>query len=99
VILPKKLIFKIQGVCHCCCLKKKSFRGWKDGSMVKSTGCSFRGPRFNSQYSHGNLKPSVTPVPGYLIFFWPPPPTPYTQYSIQKYMQAKHPYKQNRILK
>ncbi|CAO2625279.1 hypothetical protein LEMLEM_LOCUS18793, partial [Lemmus lemmus] len=24
--------------------------GWRDGSAVKSTGCSSRGPGFNSQY-------------------------------------------------
>jgi hypothetical protein len=24
------------------------FRGWRDGSAVKSTGCSPRGPGFNS---------------------------------------------------
>jgi hypothetical protein len=26
---------------------------WRDGSMVKSTDCSFRGPEFNSQQPHG----------------------------------------------
>jgi len=35
-------------------LKKKSIRSWRDGSMVKSTGCSYRGPRFYSQHPHGN---------------------------------------------
>ena len=35
---------------------------WRDGSEVKSTGCSSRGPGFNSQHTHGialeNLIPS-----------------------------------------
>ena len=26
---------------------------WRDGSVVKSTDCSFRGPEFNSQQPHG----------------------------------------------
>ena len=33
--------------------------GWRDGSVVKSTGCSSRGPEFNSQESHGGSQPSV----------------------------------------
>jgi hypothetical protein len=37
-------------------------------NMVKSTCCSSRGPRFNSQHS----QPSITPVPGEsYILFWP----------------------------
>jgi hypothetical protein len=32
---------------------------WRDGSAVKSTGCSSRGPEFNSQKSHGGSQPSV----------------------------------------
>jgi hypothetical protein len=27
--------------------------------MVKSTGCTFRGPEFNSQQPHGGSQPSV----------------------------------------
>jgi hypothetical protein len=35
-------------------------RGWRDGSAVKSTGCSSRGSEFNSQQPHGcGLQPSV----------------------------------------
>jgi hypothetical protein len=26
--------------------------GWRDGSLIKSTDCSSRGPEFNSQQSH-----------------------------------------------
>ena len=32
--------------------------GWRDGSVVKSTDCSSRGPEFNSQQPHGS-QPSV----------------------------------------
>jgi hypothetical protein len=33
--------------------------GWRDGSVVKSTDCSFRGPEFNSQQPHDGLQQSV----------------------------------------
>jgi hypothetical protein len=32
---------------------KSCIPGWRDGSVVKSTSCSSRGPEFNSQQSHG----------------------------------------------
>jgi hypothetical protein len=32
---------------------------WRDGSSVKSTDCSSRGPEFNSQRPHGGSQPSV----------------------------------------
>jgi hypothetical protein len=32
---------------------KNSYAGWRDGSEVKSTGCSSRDPEFNSQQPHG----------------------------------------------
>jgi hypothetical protein len=35
------------------CFRNKVHRGWRDGSAVESTGCSSRGPKFNSQQSHG----------------------------------------------
>ncbi|MDS4065654.1 hypothetical protein, partial [Enterococcus faecalis] len=35
------------------------FGGWRDGSVVKSTDCSSRGPEFNSQQPHGGSQPSV----------------------------------------
>jgi hypothetical protein len=38
--------------------------GWRDGSVIKSTGCSSRGQRFDSQHPHGSLQSSLTPVPG-----------------------------------
>ena len=39
-------------------------RGWRDGSEVKNTDCSsrgpeFRGPEFNSQQPHGGSQPSI----------------------------------------
>jgi hypothetical protein len=33
---------------------------WRDGSVVKSTICSSRGPKFKSQQPHGGSQPSVT---------------------------------------
>jgi hypothetical protein len=33
--------------------------GWRDGSAVKSTDYSSRGPEFNSQKPHGVSQPSV----------------------------------------
>jgi len=34
-------------------------QAWRDGSAVKSTGCSSRGPEFNSQSPHGGSQPSI----------------------------------------
>jgi hypothetical protein len=38
-------------------------RSWRDGSAVKSSGCSLRGPRFDFQQLHGS-SPSIYPIPG-----------------------------------
>jgi hypothetical protein len=46
---------------------KNDFLGWRDGSAVKSTDRSSRGPEFNSQYPHGGLQPSVM---GSDALFW-----------------------------
>lgn len=35
--------------------------GWRDGSVVKSSGCSSRGPGLNFQQSHDSVQPFVTP--------------------------------------
>jgi hypothetical protein len=43
--------------------KNKKNRGWRDGSAVKSTGCSRRRPGFDSQHPHSGSQPSATPVP------------------------------------
>jgi hypothetical protein len=39
--------------------KRERFRGWRDGSAVKSTDCSSRGPEFKSQQLHGGSQPFV----------------------------------------
>jgi hypothetical protein len=39
--------------------KKDINRGWRDGSVVKSTDCSFEGSEFKSQQPHGGSQPSV----------------------------------------
>jgi hypothetical protein len=39
---------------------KNTIRGWRDGSVVKSTDCSAKGPEFKSQQPHGGLQPSIT---------------------------------------
>jgi hypothetical protein len=38
---------------------KEERQGWRDGSVVKSTGYSSRGPEFNPQQPHGGSQPSV----------------------------------------
>jgi hypothetical protein len=46
-------------------LKKEQVEGvWTHGLVVKSTGCSSRGPVFNAQCPHGSSLLSVIPVPG-----------------------------------
>lgn len=40
-------------------LKSNTFWAWRAGSVTKSTGCSCRGPRSNSQYPRGDSQPSV----------------------------------------
>jgi hypothetical protein len=39
-------------------IEKNSWRQ-RDGSAVKNTDCSSRGPEFKSQQPHGGLEPSV----------------------------------------
>jgi hypothetical protein len=34
--------------------------GRRDGSVVKSTDCSFRGPEFKSHQPHGGSQPTAT---------------------------------------
>jgi hypothetical protein len=43
--------------------------GWRDGSVVKSTDCSSRGPEFNSQQPHGKLKAKERKK-GFSFVFW-----------------------------
>jgi hypothetical protein len=37
----------------------KNIRGWRDGSVVKSTDCSSEGPEFKSQQPHSDSQPSI----------------------------------------
>ena len=46
---------------------KIKFVGWRDGSKVKSTGYSSKGPEFNSQQPHGGSQPSIM---GSYALFW-----------------------------
>jgi hypothetical protein len=39
--------------------KKVYLGGWRDGSAVKNTDCSSRGPEFNSQQPHGVSQQSI----------------------------------------
>ena len=43
---------------------KTNKEGWRDGSALKSTGCSSRRPGFNTQHPHSSSQLSVTPAPG-----------------------------------
>jgi len=55
------------------CLAWGTERCWGDDSVAKSTVCSSRGPRFNSQHPRGCLQPLVTAVSGESDnLFWPP---------------------------
>ena len=47
--------------------KKLYIWGWRDGSVVKSSDYSSRGPEFNSQQPHGGSQPSVM---GSNALFW-----------------------------
>jgi hypothetical protein len=40
-------------------VKKMSLGDWRDGSVVKNTDCSSRGPEFNFQQPHGGSQSSV----------------------------------------
>ena len=48
-------------------IQESSKEGWRDGSAVKSTDCSSRGPEFNSQQTHGGSQPFVM---GSDALFW-----------------------------
>ena len=48
-------------------IKDANYWGWRDGSVVKSTDCSSRGPEFNSQQPHGGSQPSVVRSD---VLFW-----------------------------
>lgn len=44
-------------------VKTRSLRIWRGGSVVKTTSCSSRGPRFDSQHSHRSSQHSRPPDP------------------------------------
>jgi hypothetical protein len=46
---------------------EKKLWGWRDGSAVKNTDYSSKGPEFNSQQPHGGSQPSVM---GSDALFW-----------------------------
>jgi hypothetical protein len=46
---------------------KRTPMGWRDGSVVKSTDYSSRGPEFKSQQPHGSSQSSVM---GSDVLFW-----------------------------
>jgi hypothetical protein len=48
-------------------LSYSTLRSWRDGSVVKSTDCSSRGPEFKPQQTHGGSQPSVM---GSDVYFW-----------------------------
>jgi hypothetical protein len=48
---------------------KAGVLGWRDGSVGKSTHCSSRGPRFNSQQPYGISQVSAISAPGDLTLF------------------------------
>ena len=48
---------KIQSIIEHC--ERKQAEGWRDGTAVKSTDCSYKDPEFNSQQLHGGSQPSV----------------------------------------
>jgi hypothetical protein len=50
-------------------LLKKIKKYIRDGLEVKSTGCSARGPEYNSQQPYGGSQPSEM---GCGALFWPP---------------------------
>jgi hypothetical protein len=50
---------KIMTICHPRYFELRIlWLGWRDGSAVKSTDCSSRGPEFKSQQPHGGSQPS-----------------------------------------
>lgn len=43
---------------------KTHFKAWRNGLVVKSSCCFWRGPGFNSQHPHGGSQPSLTTLTG-----------------------------------
>ena len=58
-LLQEQLLFTVTFPAQVLTYKKEAFWGWRDGLVVKSTGCYSRGPEFSSQQPHGGPQPSV----------------------------------------
>jgi hypothetical protein len=69
-LLPKYisfylLVMEMESKASCAlgegCVTKQNLypKGWRDGSVIKSTDYSSRGPEFNYQQPHGGLQTSV----------------------------------------
>lgn len=72
------------------CTLKICKRDWRDGSVVKSTHCTCRGPMFSSQHSQGHSQPSETLVPGNLT--GSPGLCGHCMYMVQRCVfKAEHP--------
>lgn len=69
--------------------------GWKDGSEVKSTGCSFKRPEFNSQH-HKVAHYVCNQIPGNLLSSGLHGTR--RAYDTQTHMRAKHPHIEKIIL-
>ena len=52
------LVWDSKGYTEKSCLEKQN-KGWRDGSAVKGTDCSSRGPEFNFQQPHSGSQPSA----------------------------------------
>lgn len=66
-------------------IKIPSTRGWRDDSVIRSSGCSCRGPRFSCQHPNDGSQPPVTTVPEHQMSLWPAlvPDTHDKQYTRQ----------------
>jgi hypothetical protein len=60
-------------MCLLAILSQNCFQSRRDDSVVKSTGCSYRGPRLNSQHPHGICNSSSRAHDSCLFSsLWPP---------------------------
>jgi hypothetical protein len=56
----------------------KEFGGWRNSTVIKSTGCSSREPKFKSQHDSSQLSVTAVPrdttsssgFPGYQAYMW-----------------------------
>jgi hypothetical protein len=66
-MFPRYIIIPTLNIQNKVKILKAAREGWRDGSVVKSTDCSSRGPEFNSQQPHGGSQP---PGMGSVVLFW-----------------------------